>query len=143
MKDQLKSAMKEAMKAKDKIALETIRSLISAIQYEEMNKKVDSLTNDQAIAVLKSELKKQKESLEFAEKDSREDLIAEAKTRVSCVESFLPAQLSEEELEKILLDAKEQGQGDNIGALMKFLQGSYAGQYDGKAASAVARKILG
>ncbi|MCB0332567.1 MAG: GatB/YqeY domain-containing protein [Bdellovibrionales bacterium] len=143
MKDQLKTAMKEAMKAKDKLAVETIRSLLSALQYEEMNKKVDDLSDDQTIAVLKSELKKQKESLEYAVQDSREDLIAEAKARVACVEAFLPAQLSEEELEKILLKAKEEGEGENMGALMKYLGASYAGQYDGKTASAVAKRILG
>ena len=142
MKDQLKTSMKEAMKAKDKLGVETIRSLLSALQYEEMSKKTEDLSNEQSMAVIKGELKKQQESLEYAEKDGRDDLIAEAKARVATVEKFLPKQLSRDELASAIQKIKDSNPDANIGVVMKQLGTDYPGQYNGKLASEVAREIL-
>lgn len=102
LKQTLKDAVKDAMRAKDKLALETIRSLLSSIQYEEMAQKVDDLADEKILSVIQGELKKLKESLEYAEKDGRAEMIEELNTRISCVSNFLPKQLSEDELKKII-----------------------------------------
>lgn len=143
MKEKLKTSMKEAMKAKAKVRLQTIRSLLSALQYEEMQKGVDELEDKDGIAVLKSEIKKRKESLEFAEKDSREDQIADLNTEIATIEEFLPSQLSAEQLESIVLEMKSQDPEIQLGGIMKTLKDSYGGQYDGKLASEIARKLVG
>ena len=66
MKAALREAMKSAMKAQDKLRLETIRSALSAIQYEEMQKGVDDLAAADCTAVLQREVKKRAEGIEFA-----------------------------------------------------------------------------
>lgn len=143
MKEQLKSALKDAMKARQQVKMDTIRGLLSALQYEEMQKSVESLPSEAAVAVLKSELKKRKEEVEFAEKANRAEQIDRLKIEMSVLESFLPAQMSAEAIEKILVDLKSKNTGLNMGAAMKLLKDTYSGQYDGKLASEIAKKVLG
>ncbi|MBN8549217.1 MAG: GatB/YqeY domain-containing protein [Deltaproteobacteria bacterium] len=143
MKKDLQTAMKEAMKAKDKGRLDTIRSLLAAIQYEEMEKKVDDLSSDAALAILQRELKKRREEVEFADKAARPDLKEKLSVEIATIESFLPQQLSAADLEKIITQLKTEQAGLNMGSAMKVLKEKYPGQYDGKQASEVAKKIFG
>jgi len=143
MKTKLQQALKDAMKAHDKVRLDTIRSALSAIQYEEMAQKVEALSEEQILTVLKRELKKRKEQLEFAEQGKRDDLIGQFKTEIQVIEAFLPAQLSAAELEGIITGIKQQNPGTNMGGVMKALRESHAGQFDAKEASEIAKRLLG
>lgn len=142
MKQQLQSAMKDAMRAKDKDRLEAIRTLLAAIQYEEMEKQVDELPPETTLAILQRELKKRKEEVEFAEKAARQDLLGKLRTEIGLIESFLPQQLTAEALEKTLLELKAANASLNMGGAMKLLKEKYAGQYDGKLASEIAKKVF-
>lgn len=142
MKQQLQSAMKDAMRAKDKDRLEAIRTLLAAIQYEEMEKQVDTLPPEASLTILQRELKKRKEEVEFAEKASRRDLLGKLQTEISLIESFLPQQLSAEALEQTLLGFKAANASLNMGGAMKLLKEQFAGQYDGKLASEIAKKVF-
>ncbi|RMG44645.1 MAG: GatB/YqeY domain-containing protein [Candidatus Dadabacteria bacterium] len=142
MKDKLKSAMKEALKAKDKVRLDTIRSLLSAIQYEEMQQNKDSLSDDAVLAVLKRELKRRKEELDFAKQSGREDLIKELELQIKAVEEFLPEQLDSNTLEKIVAEIVSSQESPSIGSVMKTLKEKYSGQYDARLASELVRKTL-
>ena len=143
MKDKLKSAMKEAMKAREKVKLETIRSLLAAIQYEEMQKGVDDISSEATVTVLKREMKKRTEAIEYTEQANRAEELEQLKIEMDTIETFLPSQLSEDQIEKIILDLKTQDPEINMGLAMKALKESYTGQYDGKIASTVAKKLLG
>ncbi|NMC62462.1 MAG: GatB/YqeY domain-containing protein [SAR324 cluster bacterium] len=143
IKSDLKEAMKQAMKAKEQARLDTIRMVLSAIQYEEMQNKVSELSEDQILNVLKREVKKRKEEFDYAEKASRPDLQEKLKVEISTIEAFLPTQLSAEKIEEILKSMKEVNPELNLGLAMKALKESYPGQYDSKLASEVARKVLG
>lgn len=142
MKEKLRDSMKQAMKTKDKVRLGAIRSLLSAIQYAEMEKGTDELPASVVIAVLQSEAKKLKESLEFAKKEDRTEMISSLEAEIAIIESFLPAQLSAEELGNIITTLKDSNPDANLGLVMKALKEDYSGQYDGKLASEIARKIL-
>lgn len=142
MKALLQNAMKEAMRAKEKLRLQTIRSLLSAFQYVEMEKGVDNLPEEDCVAILKTELKKRKESLEFAEKAGRTEMFADLQEEMSIIESFLPQQLSESELERVLTSLVAEQPNANLGSLMKVLKERLGGQYDGKVASEVAKRVL-
>lgn len=142
MKKELQTAMKEAMKAKEKGRLDTIRSLLAAIQYEEMEKKIDDLPSDAALAILQRELKKRREEVEFADKAARADLKEKLSVEISTIESFMPKQLSSADLEKIISQLKSENAGLNMGSAMKVLKEKYPGQYDGKQASEIAKKIF-
>ena len=74
MKTNLKDQMKDAMKAKDKVRLDTIRAILSEIQYEEMQKGIDDLDSEGCLAVCQREMKKRKEELDFALQAGRPEL---------------------------------------------------------------------
>lgn len=139
----LKDQLKEALKARAKERLDVVRGLLSAFQYEAMEKKVENLTDEQGFAIIQREIKKRREEIEFAEKANRADLKAQPTLEISLLESFLPSQLSKEEISTILTGLKASTPGLNMGAAMKLLKEKYAGQYDGKAASEVAKGIFG
>jgi uncharacterized protein YqeY len=136
----IRSEIPVAMKAKDAVRLQALRALQSEFQYEEMQK--GSLSNDDIIAILKREIKKRNESLEFENKANRQDAIEVLKKEISVIEEFLPSQLSEDKLKEILLDLKSKGVA-NMGLAMKELKTSFAGQYDAKRASELAKEIFG
>ena len=144
MKSELQEAMKSALRAKERVKLDTIRLLLSAMQYEEMQRGIDELPDDAVMPVLQRELKKRKEELEFAEKANRNDLKEKLALEVSTIEEFLPKQLSNEELEIIIVQIKNETPTTiNMGAVMKSLQERHAGRYNGKAASEIVKRMLG
>ncbi|MEI6518191.1 MAG: GatB/YqeY domain-containing protein, partial [bacterium] len=106
MKAKLKEALKPAMKAKDRVRLDTIRGILSEIQYEEMQRSVTDLTESDCTLILHRELKKRQESLQFAEQANREDSKTTLLLEISIIESFLPVQLNAQELERIILEVK-------------------------------------
>lgn len=143
MKEQLQNAVKEAMKARNKVVVETLRSVLTAIQYEEIEKKVEPLPADGILAIMQRELKKRREEIEFAEKANRPELKEKFLLEIAAIEKFLPKQLSGSELENILAQIKASTPGANMGAAMKSLKEKYAGQYDSKAASEIAKRVFG
>jgi uncharacterized protein len=147
MKSKLQSAMKDAMRAKDKMALQTIRSILSAIQYAEMqyaekNKGSEVLPDIEIMSILQSEIKKRKESLEFEEKAARAEQIQELQAEIKTIESFLPQQLSEANLREKLQAFKANDTSANMSTAMKYLKDNFPSQYDGKLASTLAKEIF-
>ena len=143
MKAKLKEALKPAMKAKDRVRLDTIRGILSEIQYEEMQRSVTDLTESDCTLILHRELKKRQESLQFAEQANREDSKTTLLLEISIIESFLPVQLDAQELERIILEVKSSTPDAALNTVMKHLKENYAGQYDGKSASEIAKMVLG
>lgn len=141
-KSNFQEDLKTAMKAKDKVKLETIRALLSEFQYAEMQSGKDELTNDEVIAILKREAKKRSEEIEFAEKGDRAESLAKSREELAVIESYLPKQMSEQEIEVALLTFKGSNPSANMGTAMSFLKEKFAGQYDGKVASAVAKRVM-
>ena len=133
LNDTLMQDMKSAMKAKDKEALTTIRSLKAAV----MNYKIKvghDLTSDDELTVLSSALKQRKESLEEFTKAGRDDLIAQTKK-----------EMSKEELEQTVEETiKEVGASSkkDFGKVMQALMPKIKGKADGKAASSIVGKKL-
>ncbi|NLF25637.1 MAG: GatB/YqeY domain-containing protein [Deltaproteobacteria bacterium] len=143
MKTILKNALKEAMKTKDKVQLDTLRALLTAIQYEEIRKKSEDLPPEDINAIIKNEIKKRRETIDFAEKGGRSEALPQLKQEIEILERYLPKQLSAEELETILLEMKNSNPTLNMGAAMKQLKEKHAGLYDGKLASELAKRLLG
>ena len=81
--------------------------------------------------------------MEFEEKANRTEQITALKSEIACLEAFLPTQLSAEQIEKIITDFKTANAAANMGVVMKELKDKYTGQYDGKLASDLAKKIFG
>ena len=144
LSEQIMSDMKEAMKARDKIRLNTVRMIKSALMNEKIKAGHD-LTAEEELTVLSREKKQREESIDEFTKANRKDLADETKQELAIVESYLPKQMTEEELNQAVSSAiakvNAQGKSD-FGKVMKVLMPKIKGKADGKAASNAVRKQL-
>jgi uncharacterized protein YqeY len=143
MKATLKEALKSAMKAQDRLRLETIRALLTEIQYEEMNRSVTELSATDCSVVFQREVKKRQEAIGFEEQAGRSEAKAKLVAEIAIIEEFMPTQMTAAELEAALVEYKSSTPGAVMGTAMKFLKERFAGQYDGKSASEIAKKVFG
>jgi uncharacterized protein YqeY len=143
MKATLKEALKTAMKNKDRLRMETIRSLLSEIQYEEMSKSVDELPASDTVLIMQREMKKRQEAIGFEEQANRQEEKAKLQNEIAIIETFLPKQMGADDIERVLADFKATTPGAALNGAMKLLKEKYAGQYDGKSASEIAKRVLG
>lgn len=103
MFDKIKKDLVTSMKEQDKFKLSVLRMLKSAIQSEEINKK-DSLTDDEVLNVIKKQLKVRNASLEEYKIYNRVDLVESLSKEIEILKSYLPEELSLDELNKIIDD---------------------------------------
>ena len=104
MKDRIAKDIVTAMKDKDKVALETLRMVKGAIQMEEIKVKKE-LSDDELAVVIGKQIKTRKESIVEFEKGNREDLIEKTNAEIKVLEKYMPEQLSEEEIVKVIENA--------------------------------------
>lgn len=105
LKDQIGEDIKSAMKAKDKIRLETVRSIKKVLLEKEIElrgKGKDTLTSEDEIEVLVQQAKQRRDSIEQYLQADRKDLADKEKTELDIIETYLPAQISDTELEEII-----------------------------------------
>ena len=143
--DQLQQEIKAAMLARDADRLNTLRMLKSAIGYVQIEKKTDALSDADFITVVQREVKKRRDSAEQFSSGGRPELAAREQLEISVLETFLPKQLSAEELEALICATiQEVGATDKkqMGAVMKAVQAKVAGRADGKTISALVGKLL-
>jgi uncharacterized protein YqeY len=144
----IKAGIPEALKAREDARLRTLRSLSTAMTNEVVAKKRkpdEFLTDEEALAVLKRAANQRKDSIEQFEKGGRAELAVPEKEELVIIESYLPAQMSVEEIEKIArakmaemgVTSKAEA-GKFTGALMKELKG----QADGGQVKAVVDSLL-
>jgi len=144
IQDRLSEDLKTAMKAKEKVKVATIRMVRAQLKDFQIAKR-DELTEEDEISVLINAAKKRKEALELYEKSDRQDLIEQEKQELEIISAYLPAQLSKEKVEKVVLKIIEevgasspQDLGKVMGAAMKELKG----KTDGKMVQEIVREKL-
>jgi len=142
MKAEIKKALVPAMKARQAVRVETIRAVLTAIQYEEVATGTEELGSNAVVEILKRELKKRREELEYVAK-ARPDGVAKINEEIATIEEFLPKQMSTAELESVITQIKEGNPAANMGIVMKMLKEQHSGMYDSKMASELAKKIAG
>ena len=134
MLDIIRQDLKEAMKIGDKLKLTALRNLVSKLKAKEIEKG-DSLNNDESMKVCMSAAIQIKESIKQFKEAGREDLVENESLELKIVETYLPKQISEEE---ILLKIKEIIKDQNalspsdMGKVMSPLMKEFAGTADGK-----------
>lgn len=144
LSEQIASDLKDAMRARDKVKLNTVRMIKSALMNEKI-KVGHELSSDEELTVLNREKKQREESIAEFTHANRNDLADETKQELKIVESYLPKQLSAEELKEIVADTiKEVGATgkSDFGKVMKAIMPKIKGKADGKAASATVRNQL-
>lgn len=146
LQTQINEEIKTAMKAKDTIALETLRAIKAAILLAQTESRAkEELSKDDEIKLLQRLVKQRKESARIYTEQGREDLAQPELEQAKIIEKFLPAQLSEEEIReiisKIIADTGINGIAQ-MGQLMGEANKRMAGQADGKTISTVVKSLL-
>lgn len=120
MFDKVKSDLLASMKEQDKFKLGVLRMLKSALQMEQINIGHD-LTDEETLTVIRREVKKRNSSIQEYEKFGKTDTVQDLKHEVEILESYLPAMLSDEEVEKIIDEVIETFENPDIKSMGKII----------------------
>ncbi|HSM63907.1 MAG TPA: GatB/YqeY domain-containing protein, partial [Gillisia sp.] len=144
---QVMTEMKAAMRAKDTIKLEALRAIKSGILMAKTESSAkEGLVEEAELKLLQKLVKQRKDSAAIYKEQGREDLAQPELDQAAVIEQFLPEQLSEEEIEKIIVEIIDQtgaaGMKD-MGKVMGLATEALAGKADGKTISMIVKKKLG
>ncbi|MCS5500673.1 GatB/YqeY domain-containing protein [Lysinibacillus sp. A4] len=140
LKTEVFEQLKTAMREKDTLAKGVLSLLKSALDLAE-KEKGEALTADEEIAIINREVKQTNQALEGAQTAGRADLIEKEEAKLTLLRSFLPKQLSEEEIAEKLVAAGV-GKGMNMGEAMKIAKPLLTGQAEGAVISKVVKNII-
>ena len=132
MREKILNDLVSAMKNKDKETLTVLRMVKGAIQLEEINKKQE-LNDEDVIAVLSKQIKTRKESIVEFEKAGRNDLVTQTQSEIDILSKYMPEQLSEEEVLKVIeeaFDTLKPEKPSDMGKLMGFVTPKLKGKAD-------------
>lgn len=146
LKETLHEDLTAAIRSSDKVVSGTIRMVLTAITNEEVaGKEARTLSEDEIITVLSREAKKRREAAEEFAKAGRDDKAAEEKAEGEVIAKYLPAQLTEDEIKKIIADAVAStgaaGPAD-MGKVMGAIKPLIAGKTDGGLVSSLVKSTL-
>ncbi|EGQ2317700.1 GatB/YqeY domain-containing protein [Campylobacter coli] len=144
LKEQILNDIKEAMKQKDDFKRDTLRTLNAAFKQVEVDERIE-LSDERILKIIASEIKKRKDAIELYSKGGREDLAQKEQKEIALFESYLPQQLSDEELQAALKEMianlgvsslKDQG------LVMKEAKAKFGARVDGKRLNVTLRDLL-
>jgi hypothetical protein len=152
LKQQIQSDSIDALKQKDQASLDPLRMLLSAIALKEKDKKFKeklegeaSLTDEEVVEAVSSEIKKRKDAVELYQKGNRPELAKKEQKEIEVLKKYLPEQLSKEEIKKLVqeaiskVDAKEM---KDMGKVMADLNPKVKGKADGGEVSRIVKELL-
>ncbi len=145
LKTKLSEAMKTAMKAGDKATTAYSRNLHAAVRKREIDDRVD-LDDAGVIKIVQTLAKQRQDSIEQFRQGGRQDLVANEEAELKFLQGFLPAQMDEAEIRKIVEAAVAQSgakSAKDMGAVMKILMPQVQGKADGKLVNQIVREKLG
>lgn len=149
LRDQIKGALKDAMRAKDETATSTIRLIMAAMKDRDIaartKGKTDGVDDTELMAMLQTMVKQRRESIELYEQGGRLDLAQQEADEIKVIERFLPAQMDEADMQTAVRETIDELGCDGIrdmGRCMATLRSRYAGQMDfGKASGMVKQQL--
>ena len=144
LKSEIQDAAKTAMKGGDRIALSTLRLLLSALHNEEIKERRE-LGPEEIIRLISSLCKQRQEAIEYFRKGGRADLERQEEAEMAILRRFLPQALSEEELRTLIRSSIEEvgAKGvQDLGKVMKQVMPKVTGRTEGKRVNELAREIL-
>ena len=144
--DQISNDIKEAMKARDKVRLEALRNIKKVfIEAKTAPGANDTLEDAQALKILQKLAKQGHDSADLYTSQDRPDLAEEEMAQVNVIESYLPKQMSEEEIEAVVKEIIAQTGAQSMkemGKVMGIASKQLAGKADGKKISEIVKKLL-
>lgn len=144
LKEKLSDDMKAAMRAKESEKLATIRLINAAIKQREVDERIE-LGDDQVLSVIEKMIKQRKDSITQFEAGGRQDLADKEKAEISVLAAYMPAQMSEAEVQAAVLAAIQQtaaGGPQDMGKVMAVLKPMLAGRADMTAVSGMVKAAL-
>lgn len=148
LQDKISLDLKQAMKDKDTLKLSVLRMVLASINNESinLNKKDEGLSDEEVIKVLKREVKKRKDSIEQYRSGGRIDLADAEIKELPFLEKYLPAEMGEDEIGKIVTEVVAEMGGSvsptQFGLVMKAVMAKTNGQADGTTVSKVVKEVL-
>lgn len=145
LREKIMADVKSAMVSKDTIKLNTLRFLQSAIKNKEIELRPNPISVDDVMGVIKKIVKQRKESIEQFQTAGRQDLVDQETAELKVMEAYMPAQMSKEQIEKMVVEVIATTGAKSIkdmGAVMKEAQARSGGQADGKTLSEVIKAKL-
>jgi len=146
LKEKLQSDLTDAIRSREGVKSGTIRMLLAAITNEEVaGKSAKVLSDAEVVTVLSREAKKRREAIEAYTQAKRDDLANKEKDEAAVIALYLPEQLSEADIKKLINDAIAETNAAGpagMGLVMKVLQPKIAGKADGGLVSALVRQLL-
>jgi hypothetical protein len=148
LKERIRADINAAMRAKDQVRLRALRMALASIQNEEVSgKSAKELSDDDVIKILTRETKKRREAAEAFESAGRADKAADERAEGEVLAEYLPAQLTDEDLTKLVAAAIAETGADGMsgmGKVMKIVTPQTAGRADGgRVAAEVKRQLAG
>lgn len=137
--------IKDAMRSKDSLKLNTLRFLQSAIKNREIELRPNPLNDEESMSVIKKLVKQRKESIEQYKAGNRQDLVDQESAELKILETYLPAQMSKEQVEKLVAEAIASTGAKSVkemGAVMKEVLAKSGGAADNKLVSELVRAKL-
>ena len=144
MKDKIGQDIKEAMRRKDTARLSILRMMLAELQHKEKEKGIP-VTDETALVILQSMIRKRKEAIELFRSGSREDLAEKEQREIQVIQEYLPRQLSEDEIrEQVRAAIAELGvrSPQEMGRIMGLLTKKLAGSAQGSTISRLVKEEL-
>jgi len=144
LKERLMEDLKDSMKSKDKVRKDTITMIRAAIKQKEVDERRE-LSDDDILDIIAKQLKEKRMAIEEFRRGQREDLVQLTEQEMDILLDYLPKQLSEEELEAIVLETIKEINAQSIkdiGNIMKAVMPKVKGRADGNMVNKIVRKIL-
>ena len=130
LKIQITDDMKSAMRSKDSSRLGTIRLLLAAIKQKEVDERIELVDAD-IVLIIDKMLKQRRDSIDAFNKADRKDLVEKEEFELKVLQDYMPQQLTEKEVEKMIVDAIESSGANSLkdmGAIMNILKPKLAGK---------------
>jgi len=149
LRENIKKSLDDNLKKRDDVATATLRLILAAVKDSDIEnrtkKKGDTISDQQILLLLQNMVKQRKESVEIYSKAGRTDLKKREEKEIEIINSFLPKQITSDELEKIIIQSISEIDCSSIkdlGKLINFLKDEYPGQIDMKEVADLAKKNL-
>ncbi len=144
--DNITTDLKNAMKAKDKVALEALRAAKTAFTLARTEKGVDAvLSDEEELKIIQKLVKQRNDSAAIYKEQGREDLVEKEASEAKILENYLPAKLSDEELTKelkVIVEKVGASSPQDMGKVMGMATKELAGRADGKEIAAKVKELL-
>jgi len=143
IRDKIKADSDSALKDHQPGRVEVLRYLISLIDKKQLQLPPGSMKEEDEIGVLRKELKNKEESKEMFEKAQRTDLIEQINEEIKILMAYLPKEIEETEIKKVVTEVIGEVGGGNFGQIMGLTMKKLAGQASGDTVSRIVKEVIG